>query len=92
MTYKFDLLITTSVSADTVERMVRDTVEAQSNRKIKSIIARTTQPMGSSKSSFGGYSITFEDELVHGTQEDAGPPFVADEYDSITPKVVLDKK
>jgi hypothetical protein len=66
MKYDFELTITTSVSADTVEKMVKAMVEEQTGRKVKSITPRSRPSMGSTVSTyvFDGYGITFEDEKV----------------------------
>jgi hypothetical protein len=64
MKYDFQLSITTSVSAETVEKMVKAMVEEQTGRKVKSITPRSRPSTGSTVSTyvFDGYGITFEDE------------------------------
>jgi hypothetical protein len=62
--YNIDVSVTGTVSADTVEQMVKDIVENETGRKISSMIMRVRSKTDGQviTSVFDGVTITFEGE------------------------------
>ena len=58
MSYNFELAVSTSVDAQSVEEMIKGIIEAQTGRKIASMSCRYEG------TTFNGYDVHFENEVT----------------------------
>ena len=64
MSHNFELAISTSVNASTVEQIIKDMVEVRTGKKIEHITVRYDG------TKFDGYDISFESELAAQTKKE----------------------
>lgn len=58
MSHNFELAISTSVSATTVEQIIKDMVESRTGKKVENISVRYDG------TTFNGYDISFQNEIA----------------------------
>ena len=86
--YKIDMTVTANIDATTVEQMVRDIVESDTGRKIKSLTMRVRSRSDGQVVTqvFDGVSITFDGDQTAEQKSDGKIPFREDSYKQFTGK------
>jgi hypothetical protein len=86
--YKIDMTVTANIDSKTVEQMVRDIVESDTGRKIKSLTMRVrSRAEGQVVTQvFDGVSVTFDGDVKAEQKSDGKIPFREDSYQQFTGK------